>query len=104
MHAEGMNSGRQPRRIPGVPTMGASSRADCAAGRFSTRRLLWRTSVCQVGGGIFCCLWARRRESYLHTMRSDSAFTGAPHMNTKGTIDLSDFVRDDRRNWRADEL
>lgn len=25
-------------------------------------------------------------------------------MNTKGTIDLSDFVRDDRRNWRADEL
>jgi hypothetical protein len=25
-------------------------------------------------------------------------------MNTKGIIDLSDFVRDDRRNWRADEL
>jgi hypothetical protein len=40
----------------------------------------------------------------LASLRSDSAFPRAPQMSTKRIIDLSDFVRDDRRNWRAHEL
>jgi hypothetical protein len=56
------------------------------------------------GGSIFRLPFGTAARKLLALLRSDSAFTGTPQMNAKGTIDLSEFVRDDRRSWLADEL